>query len=74
VAVAGAEPVLIDVPVGQWFGLDVKVQDGELAVSVSDAMVSRSKMPKAVTASVMNVQLGGNASASGLIDELNIGY
>jgi hypothetical protein len=74
VAVAGAEPVLIDVPVGQWFGLDVKVQDGELTVSVSDAMVSSSKMSKAASASVMNVQLGGNSSASGLIDELNIGY
>jgi|GEM_PF-3736289 len=74
VTVAGAESVSVDVPVGQWFSLDFNVHGGELTVKVSDASVSRTKVSKTSVASVMNVQLGGNVSASGLIDELNIGY
>lgn len=74
VTVAGAESVIIDVPVNEWFGLDIQVKGGELVIKVGDSTVSRTKVSKTTTTSVMNVQSGGNASASGLIDELNIGY
>ena len=62
------------IPTDKWFELEVRLSRGEFIVFVDQLRATGSRADIGLNSSIHNVTIGGNGAATGLIDELHIGF